>query len=386
MKNIQNTLAFFLLFISVGKVSYGQLGIGTTSPSHPLTVVSTTDPLRFLGLQHNTSVDTLMVIAPNGVVYKRSIANVLSTTWSTLGNSGTSASTNFIGTTDSTDFVIRVNNAQTSRFIAGKRSFHAGQNNNVTGTNSFALGYGDTLQSSYSIATGYDNDIAASADYSATFGRKNTLTSTASYGFVSGEVNKVEGIHGSAFGENLFANCYNMFVVGSFNDTVPGNRNWVDSSDHLFVVGNGHLLCDRSNVITATWGGNVGIDNKDPLTALDVHGGFSLRPRTTLTQGTTTTINADNFDYIVHNRSYLRIDSDDSPSDRSLVLSDGLQVGQIIIIECIATGGFNGVRIVDNTGTHNTNTNSGTVDLYENDIIGMIWNGSDWIMLFNSNN
>jgi hypothetical protein len=150
-------------------------------------------------------------------------------------------------------------------------------------------------------------------------------------------------------------------------------------------VGNGHLLCDRSNVITATWGGNVGIDNKDPQTALDVHGGFALRPRVTLTKGTITTVDADNYNYIIDNRSYLRIDSDDDPSTRSMVLSDGLQVGQIVVIECTSAGGLNGLRFVDNAGSHNTELD-GTIDLYENDVLALIWNGTSWLKLFYTNN
>jgi len=39
--------------------------------------------------------------------------------WSILGNSGTSASTNFIGTTDNVDFVVRTNNTEKMRVLAG---------------------------------------------------------------------------------------------------------------------------------------------------------------------------------------------------------------------------------------------------------------------------
>lgn len=356
--------------------SSGHFGIGATTPSNALTLAASSNPLRVLGMSHN-ALDTLLVIDPTGVVYKRSLTSALSTTWSINGNAGTSASSNFIGTTDSVDFVIRVNNNKTGQFVAGKRTFVGGKNSVATGTNSLVYGLTDSVYSSYTLTTGDNNKVQSGADFAAVFGGNNILKGTASYGVVSGELNVVEGVHSSAHGENLFVNSYNMVALGSYNDTVTGNRLWVDSTNHLFVVGNGHKFCDRSNVITATWGGNVGIDNKDPLTALDVHGGFSLRPRTTLTEGTVTIVNSNNFPYEVDNRSYLRIESDNSPSQRSIVLSSGLQVGQIIIIECITAGGFDGIRIIDNVGTHNTNT-EGTRDLYENDIIMMIWNGSAW--------
>lgn len=364
--------------------STGYLGVGISSPTNTLTVAGTL-PLRVLGLTHDVSIDTIMVINSSGVVYKRAFSTINITDWSLTGNSGTNASTNFIGTTDAVDFAVRVNNAEVGRFKTTTRSFVGGNNSVLTGTNSFVFGATDTVGSSYSAVFGNNNKPETNADYSLVVGGDNTVKSTASYSVTTGELNVNEGVHASGHGEHLFVNSYNMFAVGSYNDTVTGNRTFVDSTNHLFVVGNGHKFCDRSNVITATWGGNVGIDNKDPQTALDVHGGFSLRPRTTLTQGTTATVSSNNFAYTVDNRSYLQIDSDGSPASRSIVLSDGLQTGQIIVIECVAVGGINGIRIIDNTGTHNINSN-GTRDLYINDMIGLMWNGSDWIEIFYTNN
>lgn len=364
--------------------SGGRLGIGVTSPSNTLTVAGTL-PLRVLGLTHDVSIDTIMVINSSGVVYKRAFNTINVTDWKLTGNSGTNASTNFMGTTDAVDMAFRVNNAEVGRFKTTTRSFQGGNNSVVTGTNSFAFGATDTVGASYSAVFGNNNKLNTNADYSLVTGGDNIVKSTASYSVTTGELNVNEGVHASGHGEHLFVNSYNMFAVGSYNDTVAGNRTFVDSTNHLFVVGNGHKFCDRSNVITATWGGNVGIDNKDPKTALDVHGGFSLRPRTTLTEGTTSTVTSNNFPYTVENRSYLQISSDGSPATRSIVLSDGLQTGQIIVIECVTVGGINGVRIVDNVGTHNINSN-GTRDLYINDVIGLMWNGDYWIEIFYTNN
>lgn len=365
--------------------SNGKLGIGISSPTNALTLVANATPLRILGLSHVTDVDTILVVNSSGVVYKRAFSNINVTDWTLTGNSGTNATTNFMGTTDNVDLAFRVNNSEVGRFKTSTRSFVGGANNSLTGTNTLVFGISDTVGGSYSGVFGSENKLETNADYSVVFGGENIVKSSASYSVTSGELNVVEGVHSSGHGEHLFVNSYNMFAVGSYNDTVSGNRSWVDSTNHLFVVGNGHKFCDRSNVITATWGGNVGIDNKDPQTALDVHGGFSLRPRTTLTQGTTGTVTANNFTYTVDNRSYLQIDSDGSPASRSIVLSDGLQTGQIIVIECVAVGGLNGIRIVDNTGTHNINSN-GTRDLYQNDMIGLMWNGDDWIEIFYTNN
>lgn len=363
--------------------SSGNLGIGVASPSNALTVAGTL-PLRLLGTTHDAAIDTVLVINSSGVVYKRSVASINNSNWKITGNSGTSSSTNFIGNTDSVSLVFRVKNEEVGRFNT-KRGFSGGKNNTNTGTNTFIFGQTDTVGGSFSAAFGNNNKLETNANYSIVGGGDNIVKSTASYSVTTGELNVNEGVHASAHGEHLLVNSYNMFAVGSYNDTVPGNRTWVDSTNHLFVVGNGHKFCDRSNVITATWGGNVGIDNANPQTALDVHGGFSLRPRTTLTEGTTTTVTSNNFAYTVENRSYLQITSDGSPANRAIVLSDGLQTGQIIVIECTTPGGLNGIRIVDNAGTHNINSN-GTRDLYINDVIVLMWNGTDWIEISYTNN
>jgi hypothetical protein len=364
--------------------SSGNLGIGVASPSNALTV-SGSLPLRLLGTTHDASVDTVLVINPSGVVYKRAVSSINSGDWKTTGNSGTNASTNYIGTSDNVDLAFRVNNQEVGRYKTTTRSFQGGDGSVVTGTNTFVFSQNDTVGASYSAAFGSDNDFETNANYSVVFGGQNTVKGTASYSVTSGELNINEGVHGSAHGEHLIVNSYNMFAVGSYNDTITGNRTWVDSTNHLFVVGNGHKFCDRSNVITATWGGNVGLANSNPQTTLDVHGGFSLRPRTTLTEGTTTTVTSNNFPYTVENRSYLQITSDGSPASRSIVLSDGLQTGQIIVIESVTPGGINGIRIVDNAGTHNINSN-GTRDLYTNDVIVLMWNGTDWIEISYTNN
>lgn len=364
--------------------SSGNFGVGVSSPSNKLTIAGT-NPFRMLGSTHDAAIDTVLVINPSGVVYKRSVASLNSGNWKTTGNSGHDASVNFIGHTDNIDLPFRVNNQEVGRFKTTTRSFVGGFNSVNTGTNTFAFGQADTVGGSYSGVFGNDNALETNANYSFVSGGDNIVKSTASYSVTTGELNLNEGVHGSAHGEHLITNSYNMFAVGSYNDTVTGNRTWVDSTNHLFVVGNGHKFCDRSNVITATWGGMVGIDNSDPKTALDVHGALALRPRVTLTEGTTSTVTSNNFPYEVENRSYLQIASDGSPASRSIVLSDGLQTGQIIVIESITTGGINGIRIVDNSGTHNINSN-GTRDLYTNDIISLMWNGTDWIELFYSNN
>lgn len=91
-----------------------RLGIGTNTPGSPLHIVGT-NPLTLTGVQigTNTAADSLLTIA-NGIVKKLPVAAFQSTgtTWNTLGNAGTNAATNFLGTTDNNSFSIRTVNTQ----------------------------------------------------------------------------------------------------------------------------------------------------------------------------------------------------------------------------------------------------------------------------------
>src|SRR5258706_11673447 len=92
----------------------GNLGIGTSSPSTKLHVYGT-DPLTLTGVQTGTvtSGDSLLTIT-SGLVKKLPVSTFATpaNSWSTTGNSGTTSTTNFIGTTDNKSFKIKTNNTQ----------------------------------------------------------------------------------------------------------------------------------------------------------------------------------------------------------------------------------------------------------------------------------
>ena len=101
--------------------SGGLVGIGTNAPTNKLHVVAASNPLRIEGVQGGATADSVMTINSTGVVRKRTVDDLLSgqnTAWKTLGNTGTIASTNFIGTTDNIDFVTRTNNTEKMRITA----------------------------------------------------------------------------------------------------------------------------------------------------------------------------------------------------------------------------------------------------------------------------
>ncbi|EDO26004.1 predicted protein, partial [Nematostella vectensis] len=129
----------------------GQVGIGTTSPNGALEISSTNQGLIIPRVSLIASNVSQPVINPNGsqilsgtMVYNTATAgtspnNVIpgfyfwdgskwlrvttqtstsNTDWSITGNTGTTAGTNFIGTSDATDLVTKTDNAERMRITA----------------------------------------------------------------------------------------------------------------------------------------------------------------------------------------------------------------------------------------------------------------------------
>ena len=93
--------------------SNGNVGIGTTSPSSKLHVYGT-NPLTLTGVQTGANTDSLLTII-SGVVKKLSpsaLTTSSSNAWALVGNSATSATANFVGTSDSKSVRFRTNNVQ----------------------------------------------------------------------------------------------------------------------------------------------------------------------------------------------------------------------------------------------------------------------------------
>ncbi|MBK8547731.1 MAG: hypothetical protein IPL63_10215 [Saprospiraceae bacterium] len=82
--------------------------------------------------------------------------------------------------------------------------------------------------------------------------------------------------------------------------------------------------------------------------------------------------------------SYLKLSSNSTTAtDRTIILSDGLTAGQILMIESTSTGA-NVFEILDGAGS-NTNT-TGTITMTSGDMIQLLWNGSDWLQVSYANN
>jgi len=171
-----------ILFFVISATVHSQVGIGTTAPhtSSALDITSTTAGLlapRMTQAQRNaiaTPATALLIYQTDntpGFYYYTGSAWVPfgSSGWSLTGNAGTTAGTNFLGTTDAQDLAIKANNAEAIRVktdgkvgignTAPTSKFH------VTGTTTPAVAGGTSNLinqnfSSYTVTQNYTPDAA----------------------------------------------------------------------------------------------------------------------------------------------------------------------------------------------------------------------------------
>ena len=121
-----------LLMVSIPFVMQGQnVGINNVNPLYRLDIDamtgSTGNPVRLLGLLAGSTSDSILS-SSSGVLRRLSIAQIVATGnfWNLTGNSGTTAGTNFIGTTDAQDFAFGINNTEGARLVNSNGHFGVG--------------------------------------------------------------------------------------------------------------------------------------------------------------------------------------------------------------------------------------------------------------------
>lgn len=187
----------------------------------------------------------------------------LLTKWGLSGNTGTTAGTNFIGTTDAQDVVFKANGDE---FIRGVVS------GGVTGAVTIGPS-GNVVGSDYSIAIGYNNTIGGSAEAAIAIGESNTITGV--NGAAIGIINTTSGNAGStAVGSGLKSKSSAGVVVGHYNDSTNAtSETSFSSTNRAFQIGIGTADNARVNALTTLFNGNTGLGVLVPTSTLHIKAG-----------------------------------------------------------------------------------------------------------------
>jgi len=100
--------------------SMGNIGIGTTVPTNRLSVLALADPLYLGGVQATSTFSSDSILTINAGVVRKAPYSALpsgsgGSGWLLNGNDGTDPITQFLGTTDAKDFIVRTNNVERMR-------------------------------------------------------------------------------------------------------------------------------------------------------------------------------------------------------------------------------------------------------------------------------
>ena len=240
-----------------------------------------------------------------------------------------------------------------------------GNNNHAvsTGVNGYFTGIGNNNTGNF---TGSPYSRQRFIGFNNTFG--NGL------GMAIGNDNTPE--NGLTIGHHLVSNSRQQISIGFYNTSYtpdPESSFGQEPDNRLLVFGNG-TATQPSDAFTVLEDGRTGVGTAYPEVKLQVAGGFSSQPESFTVTSNQQTIN-------VENKSYIRVNSNNLPSNREIVLSDGNTYGQILTIECNANGSF-GIRLVDGS---NSILSNASIDLYHDDTITLIFRNS-WYQIGHSNN
>lgn len=208
-------------------------------------------------------------------------------------------------------------------------------------------------------------------------GSRSATTQTASgtyAGILAGSNNTASGSYSLVLGgQSNTASANYSLVLGGQSNSVSGT--------YSMVFGYGAAVTQNNSIVFnhPTVGDGetrVGIDINDPQTSLDIDGGLVIRAPATVA------INANNATLTVGNRSYIVLDPNGG-NRTGLILSNGLQAGQILILRIIETAGnFIGMPDAAASNVNLTGNWVGRAD----DTITLIWSGVDWVETSRSNN
>ncbi len=239
--------------------------------------------------------------------------------------------------------------------LSNQNGQHAGTVNSLSGTGTGAKYGSQNYISTSAGGTHYGvySDVRKSTGYAGYFiGRSSFGTSTTNRYLLP----TADGTNGQVVTTNGSGQL-------SFTD-MPSDADWYDSSN----TPPGSI---GDNIYT---NGNVGIGDTTPDTSLEVNGALTLTPDASIVNLTTDTTRT------VGNNSVLLV-SNTSGSSWELGLTDGLAIGQFLYIMATATTSSN-ILVLD-AGNINLQTALG---ITSNDVLTLMWNGTQWVQISYSNN
>ncbi|MFN3755404.1 MAG: tail fiber domain-containing protein, partial [Flavobacterium sp.] len=216
----------------------GNTGIGSSTPQDRLHVVGN---IRMV--DGNQAAGSIMVSNANGTASWQTVNVPALNGWSTLGNTGLNAATNFIGTTNAVDVIFRRNNIRAGRLGVNNTSFGVNAlSQDVTGTFNTAIGSA-ALQD---ITNGARNVAVGSVSLNAnTSGNENTAVGVDALSFnETGNNNTVVGrramgaIGASTTGSNNTAIGYFAYSTGNFTNSTALGANTVITASNQIRLGN----------------------------------------------------------------------------------------------------------------------------------------------------
>ena len=221
--------------------------------------------------------------------------------WNAIGNSGTTAGTNFIGTTDNVDLVVKTNNSEKARFTSagnvgiGTASFDA------TNPEKLLVDVGTTTSVNAIYAKGTVNNYLQLNIQNLSSGTQSSsdLVATANNGTET--TNFVDlGINGSAYSYQIgnpieTGKPNDGYLISAGNDFYVVNNNV--SKDMLFLTGGTASTNERMRILSS---GNVGIGNVLPGFKLDVNGTIGTGKAST-TNGSVVFSNSTNANSVTFN-------------------------------------------------------------------------------------
>jgi hypothetical protein len=344
------------------------VGIGTTTPSDRLHVVGS---IRMV--DGNQAAGRVMVSNANGTGSWQTLPPASSTAWGLAGNTGTNPTTQFIGTTDNQGFALRTNNSERVRITAsgdvGIGIAAPTQRLHVAGRSLFHDGFSaDNAALLYRSNTDYmflgpQSGSSANGAAIALFGSTNASGGNANGMDVNVPNGRVRFNQTNAQFEFRSNSTSGYTASMELNDVgLQIGHNSVSRNIQIVNGGGERMRIDAA--------GRVGINTIAPATSLHVNGGIATTP------AVATAISAP-FNYDAGNRSYVRMGSDLTPGWRLIVLANGLTPGQILVVECTATGG-NGITFSDGPNMAVGGGFSGRIMFLE-DTITLIWSGTKWV-------